>query len=173
MEMEKDGGDAEPEGEEVRNSARKFALQNAVQHEGKCEVGPVMARVLGERPEWRPYAKFISGLVSWEVQEVNSLKSHAQIEELTSIDPDLLEREIRDRERGLPDLEGVNGEVVMRFAPGPSGPLHIGHSRAAILNDEYVKRYGGRYILRLEDTDPTRIMPEAYDMIREDMEWLG
>ena len=171
--MAKDGGDAEPEGEEVRNSARKFALQNAVQHEGKCEVGPVMARVLGERPEWRPYAKFISGLVSWEVQEVNSLKSHAQIEELTSIDPDLLEREIRERERGLPDLEGVNGEVVMRFAPGPSGPLHIGHSRAAILNDEYVRRYGGRYILRLEDTDPARIMPEAYDMIREDMEWLG
>ena len=49
----------------------------------------------------------------------------------------------------------------MRFAPGPSGPLHVGHSRAAVLNDEYVRRYGGRYILRLEDTDPARVMLEA------------
>jgi glutamyl-tRNA synthetase len=42
-----------------------------------------------------------------------------------------------------------------------------------VLNDEYVRRYGGRYILRLEDTDPARVMPEAYEMIRQDMEWLG
>ena len=61
----------------------------------------------------------------------------------------------------------------MRFAPGPSGPLHIGHSRAAILNDEFVKRYGGRFILRLEDTNPMKILPEAYTMIPEDMSWLG
>jgi glutamyl-tRNA synthetase len=170
--MAKDADEGEPDGEEVRDTARKFALQNAVQHEGRCEMGPVMARVLGERPEWRPHAKFITGLVSWEVNEVNDMESHAQVEALEAIDPGLIERQIQEREHGLPELEGVEGKVVMRFAPGPSGPLHVGHSRAAILNDEYVKRYGGRYILRLEDTDPARIMPEAYDMIREDMEWL-
>jgi glutamyl-tRNA synthetase len=171
--MADDANDGEPDGEEVRQVARKFALQNAVQHDGKCEMGPVMARVLGERPDWRPHAKFITGLVSWEVTEVNDMPSHAQVEALEMIDPGLLERQVQERDRGLPELEDVEGKVVMRFAPGPSGPLHVGHSRAAVLNDEYVRRYGGRYILRIEDTDPARVMPEAYDMIREDMEWLG
>ncbi len=73
----------------------------------------------------------------------------------------------------LPNLPNVEKEVVMRFAPGPSGPLHIGHTRAAILNDEYVKRYGGKYYLRLEDTNPLNIDPEAYDSIIEDLKWLG
>ncbi|MDH4123911.1 MAG: glutamate--tRNA ligase, partial [Thermoplasmata archaeon] len=57
--------------------------------------------------------------------------------------------------------------------PNPSGPLHIGHSRVAFLNDEYVKRYGGRYINRFEDTDPARVDPAAFDMILEDLKWLG
>ncbi len=159
--------------DEVRETARKFALQNAVQHGGSCEMGPVMARVLGERAEWRSSAKVVSAVVKDVIAEVNAMAPEAQLEELESIDPSLVERQIQERERGLPDLENVKGEVVMRFAPGPSGPLHVGHSRAAILNDEYVRRYGGRYILRLEDTDPARVMPEAYDMIREDMDWLG
>jgi len=61
----------------------------------------------------------------------------------------------------------------MRFAPNPSGPLHLGHARAAVLNDAYVNRYGGKYILRIEDTDPKRVDPAAYRMVREDSEWLG
>ncbi len=162
-----------PPEDEVRGTARKFALQNAVQHGGGCEMGPVMARVLGERAEWRSSAKVVSAVVKDVIAEVNAMAPEAQLEELESIDPSLVERQVQERERGLPDLENVKGEVVMRFAPGPSGPLHVGHSRAAILNDEYVRRYGGRYILRLEDTDPARVMPEAYDMIREDMDWLG
>jgi len=165
--------DGPPSEDEVRRTARKFALQNAVQHEGKCEMGPVMARVLGEKADWRSFAKVVSGIVKEAVGQVNDMDLEAQLEELESIDPSLVERKVKERDRGLPDLENVTGEVVMRFAPGPSGPLHVGHSRAAILNDEFVKRYGGRYILRLEDTDPARVMPEAYDMIREDMDWLG
>ncbi len=59
------------------------------------------------------------------------------------------------------------------MAPSPSGPLHIGHSRMAILNDEYVKRYGGELILRIEDTNPDNIDPDAYQLIPEDLKWLG
>ena len=147
-------------------------MAEKVQHEGRCEVGPVMARILGERPEWRTSAKAIIALIKEEVEGVNALEGSSQLAALEDIDPNLVERTSHEREKGLPDLEGVDGEVVMRFAPGPSGPLHVGHSRAAILNDEYVKRYGGRYILRLEDTDPARVMPEAYQMIQEDMEWV-
>lgn len=73
----------------------------------------------------------------------------------------------------LPELEGAENGVVMRLAPNPSGPLHIGHTRMAILNDEYVKRYGGKLIVRMEDTNPPTILPDAYDMILKDLDWLG
>ena len=63
--------------------------------------------------------------------------------------------------------------IVLRFAPNPSGPLHIGHSRAAVPNAEYVKRHNGKLILRIEDTDPKRVFEPAYEMIPEDLKWLG
>ena len=81
--------------------------------------------------------------------------------------------EKHEHKKVLPDLEGAEHGVVMRFAPNPSGPLHIGHARAAALNDAYVKQYGGRYILRIEDTDPKRVDPDAYEMVKEDIRWLG
>ena len=76
-------------------------------------------------------------------------------------------------ERKLPALPSAEGGVVMRFAPNPSGPLHLGHARAAVLNDAYVRKYGGSYILRIEDTDPKRVDPDAYAMVQEDIAWLG
>jgi len=75
--------------------------------------------------------------------------------------------------RDLPPLEDSSGGVIMRFAPNPSGPLHLGHARAAVLNDAYVRRYGGRFVLRIEDTDPKRVDPAAYRMVVEDIGWLG
>jgi glutamyl-tRNA synthetase len=51
--------------------------------------------------------------------------------------------------------------------------LHIGHARAAVPNGEYVKRYGGKLVLRIEDTDPKRVYEPAYEMIQEDLKWLG
>ena len=72
----------------------------------------------------------------------------------------------------LPPLESAENGVVMRFAPNPSGPLHLGHARAAVLNDAYVERYGGKYILRIEDTDPKRVDPDVYRMVPEDIGWM-
>jgi glutamyl-tRNA synthetase len=76
-------------------------------------------------------------------------------------------------EKGLASLPSAEGKVVLRFAPNPSGPLHIGHSRAAVLNQVYRKRYQGKLILRVEDTDPRRVDPLAYQMIEDDLKWLG
>nr|NIP36386.1 hypothetical protein [Thermoplasmata archaeon]NIS13499.1 hypothetical protein [Thermoplasmata archaeon]NIS21373.1 hypothetical protein [Thermoplasmata archaeon]NIT78922.1 hypothetical protein [Thermoplasmata archaeon]NIU50426.1 hypothetical protein [Thermoplasmata archaeon] len=63
--------------DEVRETARKFALQNAVQHGGSCEMGPVMARVLGERAEWRSSAKVVSAVVKDVIAEVNAMAPEA------------------------------------------------------------------------------------------------
>ncbi len=62
---------------------------------------------------------------------------------------------------------------VFRFAPSPTGYLHLGHALSALLNFEEAKRAGGRFLLRIEDIDPTRCKPEFEQSIYEDLEWLG
>ncbi|HVN66661.1 MAG TPA: glutamate--tRNA ligase [Methanomicrobiales archaeon] len=155
---------------------RKYVLQNAVKYGGKPQAGTVVSRILGEYPELRPEGRKLSVLAKAMVAEVSALPPGKQREELAALAPRLLEElsETREHARaGLPALERAEKGVVMRFAPNPSGPLHLGHARAALLNDAYVRRYGGKYILRIEDTDPRRIDPDAYTTVREDCDWLG
>ncbi len=152
---------------------RKYALQNAVQYDGKATLGSVLGKVMAENPELRPKAKEVSSAAKAVIAEVNGMSAEAQKSALASVAPELLVKESRQRDMDLPDLENVKGEVRMRMAPNPSGPLHLGHSRMAILNDEYVKRYGGICYNRFEDTDPARIDPTGYDSIPKDFEWLG
>ena len=151
---------------------RNFTLQNALQY-GKPDPKAIMGKVMANHREFRSRAREIMAWIGDVCQEIMSLSPEEIEQELRTYAPELLEKKEHVQEMGLPDLPNVTGKVVMRFAPGPSGPLHIGHSRAAILNDEYVKRYGGSFILRLEDTNPAKIHPDAYDMIPEDMTWLG
>jgi len=152
---------------------RKYALQNAVQYSGKATVGAVLGKVMAENPELRPKAKEVTVLAKSVIDEVNKMSIEQQKKLLAEIAPELLVKEVKQREIGLPALQGVTGEVRMRLAPNPSGPLHLGHSRMAVLNDEYVKRYGGICYNRFEDTDPARIDPSGYDTIPEDLAWLG
>jgi glutamyl-Q tRNA(Asp) synthetase len=62
---------------------------------------------------------------------------------------------------------------VFRFAPSPTGHLHLGHALSAILNFEEAERVGARFLLRIEDIDMTRCKPEFEESIYEDLEWLG
>ena len=152
---------------------RKFALQNAVFFNGKANPKSVVGKVLGSCPELRTRAGEVNEIVASIVDEVNAMGFEAQKKALEKMDPSMLVKEKKERKYELPDLEGVDGKVVMRIAPGPSGPLHIGHTRASVLNNEYVNRYGGELVLRFEDTNPERIEPDAYDMIIEDLDWMG
>jgi len=62
---------------------------------------------------------------------------------------------------------------VTRFAPSPTGPLHLGHAYSAILAHDMARAAGGRFLLRMEDTDLERCKPEYDALIREDLHWLG
>ena len=159
--------------DQTEDTIRKFALQNAVFFKGKANPKAVVGKILGSCPELRSKAAEITPLINQIVEEGNGMGLEAQTKALQEMDASLLVKEKKERKYELPDLQNVNGKVVMRIAPGPSGPLHIGHTRVSILNDEYVKRYGGDLILRFEDTNPEKIDPNAYDMIPEDLEWLG
>jgi glutamyl-tRNA synthetase len=63
--------------------------------------------------------------------------------------------------------------VVTRFAPSPTGRLHVGNIRAALHNWLWARKHGGRFILRLDDTDRERSREEHADAIRDDLAWLG
>lgn len=63
--------------------------------------------------------------------------------------------------------------IVTRFAPSPTGPLHLGHARAAIFAHDLARRLGGRFLLRIEDIDATRCRPDGEAAIVRDLDWLG
>jgi glutamyl-Q tRNA(Asp) synthetase len=63
--------------------------------------------------------------------------------------------------------------IVTRFAPSPTGRLHLGHAHAALLAWGAAREAGGRFLLRIEDVDPVRCRPEFTEAILEDLAWLG
>lgn len=69
--------------------------------------------------------------------------------------------------------EGVYNHVQTRFPPEPNGYLHIGHAKSILLNDGLAKKYGGKFNLRFDDTNPTKEKTEFVESIIEDVKWLG
>lgn len=67
----------------------------------------------------------------------------------------------------------MNNKVRVRFAPSPTGPLHIGGVRTALYNYLYAKQHNGDFILRIEDTDSARFVPGAEKYIQDTFDWLG
>jgi len=63
--------------------------------------------------------------------------------------------------------------TVTRFAPSPTGRLHLGHAFSAILNHDLAREHGGRFLLRIEDTDQGRCRPAFEQAIYDDLSWLG
>lgn len=69
--------------------------------------------------------------------------------------------------------EGVYSHVQTRFPPEPNGYLHIGHAKSILLNYGLAQKYGGKFNLRFDDTNPTKEKTEFVESIKEDVEWLG
>ena len=67
----------------------------------------------------------------------------------------------------------MSNPIRVRFAPSPTGPLHIGGVRTALFNYLFAKKNGGTFFLRIEDTDQNRFVPGAEEYIMEALEWLG
>ena len=166
-------------GLEDRDAVRKYALQNAIEYNGKGQSGSVLGRVLAEREQLRSRVKSLLSLVEKEVTRANSIAREDGIEEvrkeLESFAPEALDRERHKKNEGLRDLPGNTSEVILRFAPNPNGPLSIGHSRGVVINSQYAEKYQGKIVLRFDDTD-TKVKPpmvDAYDWIQEEFEWMS
>lgn len=161
---------------DLRESIRKIALLNAVKHEGKAQTGPVVGKILGEKPEYRTKVKEVSDLVNAVIREVNGLSLHEQTKVIEEKWPEALVKEKVQEERHLPPLPNAPKyqRIVTRYSPNPDCVLHLGSARAIVLSHEYARMYKGKFILRFEDTDPKLKRPvlEFYDSIREDLTWL-
>lgn len=158
---------------EKQKTIRKYALRNAVKFEGEAELGAVMSKVMGECDECRKDPQGTKELVEEFIKEINEMDKSEQEEELEELMPEFFEESEEEEVERLPDLD--SGEVVMRMAPYPSGPLHIGNARMVILNDEYVKRNDGKLILFYDDTigsEKKKPLLDAYDLIKDGLEWM-
>jgi len=148
---------------------KAYALKNALAHEGKAMQGPVISSLFNEglkREEVGKYAKKISEIIL----EVNSLPVKEQEKEFEKLEKKVHEREVR---KGLEELPNARKGVVMRIAPSPSGPYHIGHALIFSLNLLYVNKYGGKFYVRIEDTNPENIYTPAYRMLKDESKWLS
>ena len=155
---------------ELEELARKYALKNAVEHDGECNTNAVMGQIFSEG-EFEDKGKV--GRAAGKVcAEINQMSLKEQKEEIEAYEYEEEEHE----HDPIPDLDvGEDEEVVVRFAPNPNGPPHLGHARGMTVNGALKKKYDGKLILRFDDTDPVtkRPMKEAYQMYEEDYEWLG
>ena len=64
-------------------------------------------------------------------------------------------------------------DIKVRFAPSPTGFMHIGNTRTALFNWLWAQKLGGKFMLRIDDTDKQRSKTEYEDVIRDNLKWLG
>jgi glutamyl-tRNA synthetase len=159
---------------EISELVLKYALQNAVRYEGKANAGAVIGKILQEKPSLKSEIKNFMKEIQETIKKVNRMKKEKQEEELGKFH---FKKEKQEKKEVLPELpEAKKGKIVLRLAPFPSGPLHIGNARPAIINDYYAKRYNGKFLLVMDDTIGSKeksISKDAYVLIPEGLEYIG
>lgn len=149
---------------------KAYALKNALEHDGKAVLGSIIAGLFNHGLT-KEGIKDIMPRVSAVIREVNAISINEQEKEFLPL-KDIIGH--RPERVGLPELENVDKEkgVIMRYRPGPSGPLHIGHIISNLLNSLYVEKYGGKFYVVIDDTDPKTSLEESYANIKRDCDWI-
>lgn len=148
-----------------------YALKNAIEHDGKSQSGAVLSPLFHEGLD-KSEVKNIMPEINEAVKKVNSMNLENQKIELEKVEKFISSRKTRAEDE-LPELPDVSKSgVITRFAPAPSGALHIGHAISNLISSLFVEKYGGKFYVRIEDTNPEKIDKNAYTMIKEDCDWL-
>lgn len=160
--------------EEVLKNIRKYAIKNAIDY-GRALPGNVLGRVA--RSVDKSQMAELKSEVDRAVKEVNKLSKPSLEKEYKPYDEEFKEQYEKKAEatsKPRMELEGAKkGDFVTRFAPEPSGYIHIGHASAAFLAQEFAKIYNGKAILYFDDTNPEKESQEFVDAIKKDIKWLG
>ncbi len=151
----------------IEDIVRKYALKNAKEY-GKAEMGAVIGKVIAEIPNAKKEISKIMPVIKKVIGEVNALTTEQIDTEVKRYTFE--EKKVEERHVKLPP---PTDNVVTRFAPEPSGYLHLGHAKAVFLAHEAKKEYGGKFYLRLDDTNPELAKQEYVDAIKQDLNWMG
>lgn len=154
--------------ENLNEKIRAYALKNAISYKGKANPGAVLSGLFNEGLE-KSEVKDVMSTIQKIVQEISSLSIEQMQEEFEKLSEFTSKRKERE---GLPELPDSEDGVVMRFRPAPSGPMHIGHVISNLVSSMYVEKYGGKFYVIFDDTDPTAAIKEAYDKLIEDSKWI-
>jgi glutamyl-tRNA synthetase len=153
----------------MKEVIKKWVLKNSYDF-GSANPKVVLGMVLREKPELKKDVSNVLKEIDAVIKEAGKLSK----EEIKKQLPSELLKEKKEEKKGplkpLPNAE--EGKVVVRIAPSPSGPLHIGHAYGASLNYLYSQMYKGKFIVRIEDTNPENIYEPAYELIKDDANWL-
>ena len=162
--------------ENTKDIIKIIVLKNAIQYGGKARNEIVISKTIAQRPDLRNNLKILIPEIKVSVEKINSLTLNEQKILFARMAPQQLtpDKKIRDHATSLPALQNAEmGNVMTRFPPEPNGYPHLGHAKAAIIDEEYARRYNGKLILRFDDTNPLNEKAEYYDAIKEGLEWLG
>jgi glutamyl-tRNA synthetase len=160
--------------DELKILLRKHALANALKYNGKASVGTVIAAAIAADPELKKTIKIVSLETQDMVSQVNEIpleKIHKELEEQY---PEMLEKKEKEERNIFAFLNIPLGQKIKTaYPPGPEKYPHIGHAKAALLNYLLAKHYGGTFVLRFEDTNPNLVKAEFYDILIDNLTWLG
>ncbi|MGE0793063.1 MAG: glutamate--tRNA ligase [Candidatus Woesearchaeota archaeon] len=165
---------------DYKNTITQLALENALKFKGKANPSALVGSIIKIHPEAKDNMSQLQSQIKEIVEEINKLSIDKQEKELLKLNPNYFQEQEKKQEQNkhikdeLKELDKVNTKkgVIMRFAPSPSGPMHIGHAITGGLTSLYVKKYGGKFILRIEDTNSDNIYLDAYKLLPEDANWI-
>lgn len=163
-----------PIAKETIKEIRKHAIKNAIDY-GSARADNVIGRVIRSIP--KEDVEELKSAIEKIVNEVNSLSKDQLKKEYEPYKKEFeekYEKKVESTSKPRMELEGATkGDFATRFAPEPSGYLHIGHASAAFLAQEFSRIYEGRLFLYFDDTNPEKETQEFVDAIKKDLKWMG
>lgn len=154
---------------DLNKKIKAYALKNAISYKGKANSGAVLSALFNEGLE-KSEVKDVMPKINEIISEISKFNLEEQQKEFEKLKKFTSEREHRI---GLPELPNVSKSgVVMRYRPAPSGPMHVGHIISNLVSSLYVEKYGGKFYVIFDDTDPESIQKETYEKLKEDCNWI-
>ncbi len=163
-----------PISKEKIEEIRKYAIKNAMDY-GKAKADNVIGKVI--RSVQKEDVAELTSTIQKIVKEVNALTKDQLAKEYKKYEKEFdaqYERKAEETSKPKMELDGATkGNFATRFAPEPSGYMHIGHAKAAFLAQEFSNIYQGKLFLYFDDTNPEKERQEFVDAIKKDVAWLG
>ncbi len=152
------------------------ALKNAINFNGKANPKALIGKCMPLFPEMKNDMAHYTNLINNITSQVNEINYEKQNKKLLELEPDFFKKSKEKPEKKekelLPKLEDTDKPIIVRIEPAPSGHLHLGHLFSIVANYEIKKKFNGKFILRIADTNPDNIDIKNYAYLIDDIKWV-